>query len=158
MADLTETQITALSAFLSSPSTTPAPAPTPLAQPTVAEGEAGPSGWARSERRKEPWAHIDLDDLKIETDLRRNVRADIAHQRQVGSYRGRRSVLQCAIYSRDFTDPRRHALGLPVRGQNTRNNAHTAKKLNRVERRAYSSPTLQGAFTRKSVILSLLGR
>jgi small subunit ribosomal protein S13 len=34
---------------------------------------------------------------------------------------------------------RRHALGYPVRGQNTRNNASTAKKLNRVDRKHYSS-------------------
>lgn len=33
----------------------------------------------------------------------------------------------------------RHALGLPVRGQNTRNNAKTAKKLNRLERKHYST-------------------
>lgn len=33
-----------------------------------------------------------LDDLKIETELRKEFAGDIAHQRQVGSYRGRRYV------------------------------------------------------------------
>jgi small subunit ribosomal protein S13 len=42
-----------------------------------AEGGAG--------RKADP-----LDELKIETDLRRSMQADIAHQRQVGTYRGRR--------------------------------------------------------------------
>jgi small subunit ribosomal protein S13 len=59
-----------------------------------------------------------LRNLKVEAELRREVRENIAHQRMIGSYVGRR-----------------HAMGLPVRGQNTRSNAHTAKKLNRVERR-----------------------
>ncbi|ORY84296.1 hypothetical protein BCR37DRAFT_345592 [Protomyces lactucae-debilis] len=61
-----------------------------------------------------------LAGMTIESDLRRQVRADIAHLRQVGTYRGRR-----------------HAMGLPVRGQNTQNNSKTARKLNRVERRGY---------------------
>ncbi|KAI9639362.1 30s ribosomal protein s13 [Dioszegia hungarica] len=106
--DLTEPQITSLSSFLSSPSTSSRPADTPLSTPG-----AGPS----STRMADP-----LDGLLIETDLRRKVQGDIAHLRQVGTYRGRR-----------------HALGLPVRGQNTRNNAKTAKKMNRVERRHYST-------------------
>jgi len=58
-----------------------------------------------------------LRKLKIETDLRREIRENIDHQRMIGSYIGRR-----------------HAMGLPVRGQNTQNNAKTAKKLNRIER------------------------
>ncbi|KAI6132138.1 hypothetical protein EDD16DRAFT_1882017 [Pisolithus croceorrhizus] len=45
------------------------------------------------------------------------VRENIAHQRMIGSYVGKR-----------------HAMGLPVRGQNTQSNAKTAKKLNRVNR------------------------
>ena len=59
-----------------------------------------------------------LRDLRIESDLLREVRENIAHQRMIGSYVGRR-----------------HAMGLPVRGQRTRSNARTAKKLNRVERK-----------------------
>jgi len=49
--------------------------------------------------------------------LRREIRENISHQRMIGSYVGRR-----------------HAMGLPVRGQNTQNNAQTAKKLNRMDR------------------------
>ena len=33
----------------------------------------------------------------------------------------------------------RHAMALPVRGQNTRTNAKTAKKMNRVDRRHFST-------------------
>ncbi|KAJ9200693.1 hypothetical protein DTO166G4_7079 [Paecilomyces variotii] len=59
-----------------------------------------------------------LSEMKIENDLRRQVLDDIKRLRDTGTYRGRR-----------------HALGLPVRGQNTRNQIKTAIKLNRVERR-----------------------
>ncbi|PSR75396.1 hypothetical protein PHLCEN_2v9154 [Hermanssonia centrifuga] len=55
--------------------------------------------------------------VKIETDLRREIRENIAHQRMIGSYVGRR-----------------HAMHLPVRGQNTQSNARTARRLNRIER------------------------
>lgn len=58
-----------------------------------------------------------LREIKIESDLRRQMRENIAHQRMIGSYVGRR-----------------HAMHLPVRGQNTQSNAKTARKLNRVER------------------------
>lgn len=34
-----------------------------------------------------------MDGLKIETDLKRSMLADIQHQRQVASYRGRRFVV-----------------------------------------------------------------
>ena len=56
--------------------------------------------------------------IKIETELRREIRENIGHQRMIGSYVGRR-----------------HAMGMPVRGQNTQTNAKTAKKLNRIDRR-----------------------
>lgn len=59
-----------------------------------------------------------MQNMKIESDLRREMRENIAHQRMIGSYVGRR-----------------HAMGLPVRGQSTRRNSKTARKLNRVERR-----------------------
>ena len=45
-----------------------------------------------------------LDSMKIDNDLRRQVLQDIKRLRDTGTYRGRR-----------------HAMGLPVRGQNTRN-------------------------------------
>jgi len=59
-----------------------------------------------------------LTELTIESELRREIRENIAHQRMIGSYVGRR-----------------HAMHLPVRGQNTQSNAKTAKKLNHLDRR-----------------------
>ena len=63
-----------------------------------------------------PWARIgslknvtvmdltaELSNMKIENDLRREVQDNIKRLRDMGTYRGRR-----------------HAMGLPVRGQNTR--------------------------------------
>ncbi|KAL7008552.1 hypothetical protein EMMF5_001814 [Cystobasidiomycetes sp. EMM_F5] len=107
-ADLSEPQINQLSALLSSPTTFmgSAPSTSPESSPTV----------------REVREHGRLANLRIESDLRRQVKEDIAHHRSVGSYRGRR-----------------HAMGLPVRGQRTQTNAKTAKKMNRVERRAFST-------------------
>lgn len=51
--------------------------------------------------------------MKIESDLRREVRNNILHHRAIGSYKGKR-----------------HAMGYPVRGQKTRTNARTARRLN----------------------------
>ncbi|PTU24960.1 hypothetical protein P175DRAFT_0554217 [Aspergillus ochraceoroseus IBT 24754] len=59
-----------------------------------------------------------LSDMKIENDLRRQYLDDIKRLKETGTYRGRR-----------------HALGLPVRGQRTRSQIQTAVKLNRMERR-----------------------
>ncbi|CAI7653907.1 unnamed protein product [Penicillium pancosmium] len=59
-----------------------------------------------------------LSDMKIENDLRREVLNDIKRLKETGTYRGRR-----------------HALGLPVRGQRTRTQIKTPVKLNRMERR-----------------------
>jgi small subunit ribosomal protein S13 len=81
VSDLTESQITSLSAFLSSPATTPAPAPTPLA--ITNDGETNSKG--KEKARLDP-----LDGLRIETDLKRDIQGDIAHLRQVGAYRGKR--------------------------------------------------------------------
>jgi hypothetical protein len=47
--------------------------------------------------------NAELSGMKIENDLRREVQANIRRLRDMGTYRGRR-----------------HAMGLPVRGQNTR--------------------------------------
>lgn len=58
-----------------------------------------------------------LDSMKLENHLRRQMQQDIQRLRDTGTYRGRR-----------------HAMNLPVRGQNTRNQIKTARKLNRVER------------------------
>ncbi|KAF7793160.1 hypothetical protein EIP86_004269 [Pleurotus ostreatoroseus] len=116
---LTPLQVTSLTAFLSSP-TTAAPAPYhALAAPAFrAPGPRAQPVPAPARRR----AHADPRDpllgMKIEAELRREVRENIAHQRMIGSYVGRR-----------------HAMGLPVRGQNTQSNARTARKLNRIDRR-----------------------
>lgn len=52
----------------------------------------------------------ELDNFKLEGDLRRSVNLDIKRLMEIGSYRGMR-----------------HRRGLPVRGQNTKNNARTRK-------------------------------
>lgn len=61
--------------------------------------------------------------MTIETDLKRQVREQVMHHRNINNYIGRR-----------------HAMSLPVRGQRTRNNAKSAKKLNGrwVQRRGFS--------------------
>ncbi len=51
-----------------------------------------------------------VDTLKVEGDLRREVSLNIKRLMEIGSYRGLR-----------------HRRGLPVRGQNTKNNARTRK-------------------------------
>ncbi|CCH43071.1 30S ribosomal protein S13 [Wickerhamomyces ciferrii] len=66
----------------------------------------------------------ELSELTLEGNARAIVRENIQLKRRIGSYAGLR-----------------HAMGLPVRGQGTRNNAKTAKKLNRLERRGYSTLT-----------------
>ena len=55
--------------------------------------------------------------MKIENDLRRELRENIRRLRDMGTYRGRR-----------------HAMGMPVRGQRTRTQTATAGKLNRENR------------------------
>ncbi|MGR3742226.1 30S ribosomal protein S13 [Companilactobacillus sp. DQM5] len=52
----------------------------------------------------------ELDKFPVEGDLRRSVSMDIKRLQEIGSYRGIR-----------------HRRGLPVRGQNTKNNARTRK-------------------------------
>ncbi len=51
-----------------------------------------------------------VDGIKVEGDLRREVRLNIKRLQEIGSYRGVR-----------------HRRNLPVRGQNTKNNARTRK-------------------------------
>ncbi|AXY26494.1 30S ribosomal protein S13 [Suicoccus acidiformans] len=51
-----------------------------------------------------------VDSIKVEGDLRRDVSMDIKRLQDIGSYRGMR-----------------HRRNLPVRGQNTKNNARTRK-------------------------------
>ena len=52
----------------------------------------------------------EIDAIKVEGDLRREVNLNIKRLMEIGSYRGIR-----------------HRRGLPVRGQNTKNNARTRK-------------------------------
>jgi len=123
---LTPQQITALTAFLSSPSSTPPLPPMPLASPTFVALERTPPPLViqrtqqlqLTERGEKVGLGDQLRSLKIEVDLRREIRENIGHHKQVGSYVGRR-----------------HAMGLPVRGQRTHTNAATARKLNKLERR-----------------------
>ncbi|KAI0852246.1 ribosomal protein S13 [Daldinia vernicosa] len=59
----------------------------------------------------------ELSTMTIENEARRIVQDNIKRLRDMGTIRGRR-----------------HAMGLPVRGQRTRNQIETAKKLNTLER------------------------
>ncbi|CCD25567.1 mitochondrial 37S ribosomal protein uS13m NDAI_0F02490 [Naumovozyma dairenensis CBS 421] len=59
-----------------------------------------------------------LSNMTIEGEARAIVRDNIAMKKKIGIYEGMR-----------------HALHLPVRGQNTRNNAKTARKSNHNDRR-----------------------
>jgi len=61
----------------------------------------------------------ELGGMTIENDARKVMQENIRRLKDIGSYRGRR-----------------HAMNLPARGQRTRTQIETAKKLNRVERRA----------------------
>jgi small subunit ribosomal protein S13 len=121
--DLSPYQITSLASFLSSPATAPPLPRLPLAAPDYIPPPAEVSTQELQARfnervkRKEIKNVDPLRKLKIESELRREIRENIAHQRMIGSYVGRR-----------------HAMHLPVRGQNTQNNAKTARKLNRLDR------------------------
>ncbi|KAJ9477445.1 37S ribosomal protein SWS2, mitochondrial [Pseudozyma hubeiensis] len=131
VSSLTESQITQLSAYLSSPGSIPARKATPTSSSSTQEEAARPS--------LDPNPSNDpLRQIKIEADLKRVLHANINHHRNVGSYRGRR-----------------HAAHLPVRGQRTSTNANTAKKLNRLERRGFATQAEQG---RREVSLEELMR
>lgn len=62
----------------------------------------------------------ELSNMVIEGDARAIVKENIALKKRIGSYAGMR-----------------HATNLPVRGQRTRNNAKTARKLNKIDRKGY---------------------
>ncbi|KAG8897534.1 hypothetical protein FRB99_008106 [Tulasnella sp. 403] len=72
-----------------------------------------PKNLQRPEGNADPLAGV-----LVENEAKRLLRENIAHHRTIGTYRGRR-----------------HAMGLPVRGQRTNTNAMTARRLNRIERR-----------------------
>ncbi|KAH7929720.1 S13-like H2TH domain-containing protein, partial [Leucogyrophana mollusca] len=117
---LTPHQITELASFLASPSTAPPLPRLPLAGPSY---KAPPPSIPLQELRAAFAAASGkggadpLRNMKIESEAKRVVKDNIAHQRMIGSYVGKR-----------------HAMGLPVRGQNTQTNARTARKLNKVDR------------------------
>ncbi|EDO19469.1 hypothetical protein Kpol_1002p119 [Vanderwaltozyma polyspora DSM 70294] len=76
--------------------------------------------WMRMHQLTEPQIlgiTSELSNMTIEGNARAVVKNNIALKRRIGSYQGLR-----------------HAMNLPVRGQNTRNNAHTARRLNRLDR------------------------
>jgi len=140
---LTPTQITGIASFLSSPITSPQIPRNALAHsgyvppgPGTSISEIKVSLTQAAKAKAESSSVSDAPDpstgtvllqkllksdplrgIKVESELRREVRENIAHQRMIGSYVGKR-----------------HAMGLPVRGQNTQSNARTARKLNRVDR------------------------
>ncbi|KAG6814520.1 hypothetical protein H0H92_000046 [Tricholoma furcatifolium] len=137
MKDLTQYQLTALTSFLSSPSTSLTPQRYPLASPDFVapppnksmlelQNEFAALKATREQKKVKrakragvaPKETVDpLKDLRIESELRRMIRENIAHHRMIGSYVGKR-----------------HAMHLPVRGQNTQTNARTARKLNQLDR------------------------
>lgn len=61
----------------------------------------------------------ELSQMTLDSDAKKVMRDNIKRLKEIGSYRGRR-----------------HAMGLPVRGQRTRTQISTARKLNRIERKA----------------------
>ncbi|GAA5957224.1 hypothetical protein JCM3765_000396 [Sporobolomyces pararoseus] len=127
VSDLTEPQMNALSALLSAPAAAPRPS-TPLLpfdpSSSLSSSSASTSQQQLTPRDLPPTNQDPIPSLLLEEDLRRSRRADIAHHRTVGTLKGRQ-----------------HAMGLPVRGQRNKTNAKTAKKLNRIERRGFSTST-----------------
>ncbi|WAA09408.1 30S ribosomal protein S13 [Fervidibacillus albus] len=83
----------------------------PTAQKILAEAGISEDTRVRDLTEEEVNKIRDLvDKLKVEGDLRREVSLNIKRLMEIGSYRGLR-----------------HRRGLPVRGQNTKNNARTRK-------------------------------
>lgn len=133
VSSMTDAQVTELSAFLSSPGSIPArrahptvSIPAMLFSPTTASSAMAEADQIPLEKlpasMQRDVSQDPLRQLKIEEDLRRVMRANINHHRLIGTYRGRR-----------------HAAHLPVRGQRTSTNARTAKKLNRLDRKNFST-------------------
>jgi len=113
---LNQNQVVALQSFMGSPATS-----APLAGFPRADPDFVPSRVTTAQPVPHSAGPNDVDTLrniKLEVELRRQMLDNIAHHRNIGSYVGRR-----------------HVMALPVRGQNTRTNSVTARKLNRLERR-----------------------
>ncbi|WWC70172.1 mitochondrial 37S ribosomal uS13m domain-containing protein [Kwoniella pini CBS 10737] len=144
VSDLTEPQLTSLSAYLSSPSTTLKSQKDSLIKLSPPGGrilslpnnhnnkfnfELNNNSNNANLNLKGKGKEDPLDELLLETEARRSMQSDIAHLRMVGTYRGKR-----------------HAAGYPVRGQRTQTNASTAKKHNRVERRGFTTSVIRPSF------------
>lgn len=118
ISDLSQSQVNQITTFLTSPSATPSLPTLPLAPANFKTPTVIPAFPQPSKRQQLGLKKDTLKDLKIEAELRREMRENIAHHRMIGSYVGRR-----------------HAMGLPVRGQRTKSNSMTARKLNKIERK-----------------------
>lgn len=153
VASLTDTQITALSGYLSSPGSIPAQRPSTTSafpgassssssssESTAAATSAATSAQLPPSQRRAA-AEDPLRSIALESDLRRQVRDNIAHHRNIGTYRGRR-----------------HMQGLPVRGQRTHTNARTAGKLNRIERRGMATMSSAAAHSGIAELLANASR
>lgn len=122
VSSLTDTQVNSLSAYLSSPGSIPAQKPSPTAAILGLASSSAPNPTKLPPSQRPAPSSDLLRSIVLESDLRRQLQSNIAHHRTIGTYRGRR-----------------HVQGLPVRGQRTRRNAQTARKLNRVERRGMAT-------------------
>ncbi|SCU86518.1 LAME_0D06502g1_1 [Lachancea meyersii CBS 8951] len=92
--------------------------------------------WMRMHQLSEPQIMSltsELSNMTIEGNARAVVKENIGLKRRIGSYEGMR-----------------HALNLPVRGQRTRNNAKTARRLNRVDRRGLHTDSRGGLSNQRS--------
>nr|XP_018262785.1 30S small subunit ribosomal protein S13 [Kwoniella dejecticola CBS 10117]OBR84943.1 30S small subunit ribosomal protein S13 [Kwoniella dejecticola CBS 10117] len=99
VSDLTEPQLTSLSAYLSSPSTTARPSTYTLSPPggkdlsppgnkvIFPSGAQKGKGKVQTQNQNQ---EDSLNELLLETEARRSMQADIAHLRMVGTYRGKR--------------------------------------------------------------------
>lgn len=121
VSSLNDSQVNILSAYLSSPGSVSAQKPSPTSPILGQAGssnliETNPSSSIPPSQRLSP-SNDPLRSIVIESDLKRQIQGNIGHHRTIGTYRGRR-----------------HLQGLPVRGQKTRTNALTAKRLNKIGR------------------------
>ncbi|KZT51236.1 S13-like H2TH domain-containing protein [Calocera cornea HHB12733] len=119
VSELSNTQLAALGAFLSSPAT--AAPPLRCRRAGIDEQSAVPLSAAPPAPERARGRDV-LRELKLESEGRRVIRENIAHHREIGTYVGRR-----------------HAMHLPVRGQKTKRNARTAARLNRIDRRGFAT-------------------
>ncbi|UTT93517.1 hypothetical protein NDA17_005760 [Ustilago hordei] len=154
VASLTESQITQLSAYLSSPGSIPARKPQPttttsqLLNPTPSssassKATASTSADETSVGRPSMEANSNNDPLrqiKIEADLKRVLHANINHHRNVGSYRGRR-----------------HASHLPVRGQKDKYKRSYCQEVESVREERVRNPSYWDAVEVRGFVAAIIG-